>query len=92
VHLVPTPGHTPGHLSVAIDDGETVLFLAGDTSYTEQLMLAATPDGVSPDPGQARQTLVRIRQLTAQRRTVYLPTHDPEAPTRLERGQVTPQP
>jgi glyoxylase-like metal-dependent hydrolase (beta-lactamase superfamily II) len=91
VHLVATPGHTPGHLSVAVDDGETVLFLAGDTSYTEQLMLAGTPDGASPDPGRARQTLARIRQLTAQRPTVYLPTHDPEATTRLERGQVTPQ-
>jgi N-acyl homoserine lactone hydrolase len=91
VHLVPTPGHTPGHLSVAIDDGETVLFLAGDTSYTEQLMLAGTPDGVSPDVGQARQTLARIQHLTTQRRTVYLPTHDPEALARLEYGQATPQ-
>jgi N-acyl homoserine lactone hydrolase len=89
VRLVPTPGHTPGHLSVTIDDGETVLFLAGDTSYTEQLMLAGTPDGVSPDPARARDTLARIQQLTAERPTVYLPTHDPEATTRLERGQVT---
>jgi N-acyl homoserine lactone hydrolase len=92
VHLVPTPGHTPGHLSVAIDGGEKALFIAGDASYTEALMLAGTPDGVSPDPGRARQTLARIRQLTAERPTVYLPTHDPEATTRLERGQVTPQP
>jgi glyoxylase-like metal-dependent hydrolase (beta-lactamase superfamily II) len=91
VHLVPTPGHTPGHLSVAIDDGETVLFLAGDTSYTEQLMLAGTPDGVSPDPVRARDTLARIQQLTAERPTVYLPTHDPDSAARLERGQATPQ-
>jgi N-acyl homoserine lactone hydrolase len=91
VRLVPTPGHTPGHLSVVIDDGETVLFLAGDTSYTEQLMLAGTPDGVSPDVGQARQTLARIRHLTTQRRTMYLPTHDADAPARLEHRQATPQ-
>jgi glyoxylase-like metal-dependent hydrolase (beta-lactamase superfamily II) len=89
LRLVPTPGHTPGHLSVTIDDGETVLFLAGDTSYTERLMLAGTPDGVSPDPARARDTLARIEQLTVQRPTVYLPTHDPEATTRLELGQVT---
>ena len=92
VHLVATPGHTPGHLSVTIDDGDTVLFLAGDTSYTEQLMLAGTPDGVSPDPAGARDTLARIQQLTAERPTVYLPTHDPEAATRLERGRVTERP
>ena len=92
VHLVPTPGHTPGHLSVVIDDGETLLFLAGDTSYTEQLMLSGTPDGVSPDVGQARETLARIRQLTTERPTVYLPSHDPDSAARLERRQVTPQP
>jgi N-acyl homoserine lactone hydrolase len=91
VHLVPTPGHTPGHLSVAIDGGEKLLFLAGDASYTEELMLAGRADGVSPDPARARDSLARIRQLAAQRPTVYLPTHDPEAPARLERGQVTPQ-
>jgi glyoxylase-like metal-dependent hydrolase (beta-lactamase superfamily II) len=92
VRLVPTPGHTPGHLSVAVDGGDTVVFLAGDASYTEQLMLAGRPDGVSPDPARARETLARIRQLTAQRPTVYLPTHDPEATGRLERGQVSPRP
>jgi N-acyl homoserine lactone hydrolase len=88
VHIVPTPGHTPGHLSVAIDDGEKVVFLAGDTSYTEQLMLAGTPDGVSPDPTRARDTLARIRRFAAERPTIYLPTHDPESTGRLERGQV----
>ena len=83
VHLVPTPGHTPGHMSVAIEDGDTVFFLAADASYTQQLMLDGTPDGVSPDPKQARETLRRIRLLTEQRPTVYLPTHDPESEARL---------
>jgi N-acyl homoserine lactone hydrolase len=55
-------------------------------------MLAGTPDGVSPDAGQARETLARIRQLTTQRPTVYLPTHDPDSAARLERRQVTLQP
>jgi N-acyl homoserine lactone hydrolase len=88
VRVVPTPGHTQGHLSVAIDDGDKVVFLAGDTSYTEQLMLAGRPDGVSPDPTRARDTLERIRRLAAERPTIYLPTHDPESTTRLERGQI----
>jgi N-acyl homoserine lactone hydrolase len=90
VHLVPTPGHTSAHLSVAIDGGDKVVFLAGDASYTEQLMLAGRPDGVSPDPARARDTLARIRRLAAERPTIYLPTHDPESTLRLERGQVVP--
>jgi glyoxylase-like metal-dependent hydrolase (beta-lactamase superfamily II) len=91
VHLVPTPGHTPGHMSVAIEDGDTVFFLAADASYTEQLMLDGIADGVSPDPKQARDSLYRVRQLTQERPTVYLPTHDPESQARLaERRVVVP--
>lgn len=89
VHLVGTPGHTPGHLSVAIDGGDVVVLLAGDASYTEQLMLAGRADGVSPEPARAAQTLARIRRLAAERPTIYLPTHDPASPARLERGQTT---
>jgi N-acyl homoserine lactone hydrolase len=88
VHVVPTPGHTPGHVSVAVEDGDTVYFLAGDTSYTERLMLDGIADGVAPDPVQARETLGRIHRLAEQRPTVYLPTHDPESPRRLEQQQA----
>jgi len=83
VHLIPTPGHTPGHISLAIEVADTVIFLAGDASYTEQLMLDGIADGVSPDPAQARATLGRIQTLVQQRPTVYLPTHDPQSAQRL---------
>jgi N-acyl homoserine lactone hydrolase len=92
VHVLPTPGHTPGHVSVAVEDGDTVVFLAGDTSYTEQLMLDGVADGVSPDPARARETLGKIRELAAQRPTVYLPTHDPDAPRRLEQRRLSSKP
>ena len=88
VHLLPTPGHTPGHLSVALEDGETVFLFAADASYSEQLLIDGVADGVSPDPGAARATLARIRQLAAERPTVYLPTHDPAAVVRLTRRHV----
>jgi N-acyl homoserine lactone hydrolase len=88
VHIVPTPGHTPGHVSVAVEDGNTVVFIAGDASYSEDLMCAGVADGVSPDPARARESLSRIRELTAQRPTIYLPTHDPDAVRRLEQRQT----
>jgi N-acyl homoserine lactone hydrolase len=88
VHLLPTPGHTPGHLSVALDDGDTVFLFAADASYTEGLMLAGVADGVSPDPAAARATLARLQRLVSERRVVYLPSHDPAAPTRLARRQL----
>jgi len=88
VHLLPTPGHTPGHLSIALEAGDAVFFFAGDVSYTEQLMLQGVADGVTPDPTAARATLRRVHQLVSDRPTVYLPTHDPAAVTRLTQRQV----
>jgi N-acyl homoserine lactone hydrolase len=89
VHLIPTPGHTPGHLSVAVEDGDTVFFLAGDASYTERLMLDGVVDGVSTDVAAGRASLARIQELAGCRPTVYLPTHDAAAPARLAGRQIT---
>jgi glyoxylase-like metal-dependent hydrolase (beta-lactamase superfamily II) len=83
VRLVPTPGHTPGHLSVIVEAEECLYFLAGDSSYSEQLMLEGIVDGVAADDGEARLTLERIRTLTAERPVVYLPSHDPASMERL---------
>ena len=43
VHLVATPGHTAGHMSVIIQEEGQDIFLAGDASYTEANMLAQIP-------------------------------------------------
>ena len=82
VFVVPTPGHTPGHVSVVVE-GEVSVFIAGDTSYTEDLLRAGVVDGVSPDENAARKTMARIRELAAERPLVYLPSHDPAAAERL---------
>jgi glyoxylase-like metal-dependent hydrolase (beta-lactamase superfamily II) len=83
VVAVPTPGHTPNHLSVIVRDGDHEVMLAGDTSYLESTMLRGTVDGVSPDEAVATATLARIREFCTQRPTVYLPAHDPHAAQRL---------
>jgi N-acyl homoserine lactone hydrolase len=83
VHLIPTPGHTPGHMSVALEDREHVIVFAGDASYTERNMVDGVADGVSVAMSAARDTLARLRQLAVARRTVYLPTHDPGSGARL---------
>ncbi|HEX8648624.1 MAG TPA: N-acyl homoserine lactonase family protein [Thermoleophilaceae bacterium] len=84
VRIVPTPGHTHGHVSVVLDEGERVVFFAGDTTYDEALLLDDAIDGVCPDPDAARATMGRIRAQAVERPTVYLPTHDPRAGERLE--------
>lgn len=88
VVAVGTPGHTANHISVIVQDGGTAYFLAGDTSYNEELMLAGKLDGVSADEQVSGATLDTIRRFTQSRPTVYLPTHDPQADGRLAKRQV----
>lgn len=88
VSLVATPGHTAGHQSVVVHDGNSVLCFAGDTSYTEGLMTAGIVDGVSPNVGQARRTLDRIVRFARTSSLVYLPSHDPASADRLASRQT----
>jgi N-acyl homoserine lactone hydrolase len=90
VTIVATHGHTKGHVSVVVEEDGHSVFLAGDTSYSEALMLDGAVDGVTPDVRTAGETLDRIREFTRQRPVVYLPSHDPEAAERLEARQAVP--
>ncbi len=88
VVIVPTPGHTPGHVSVIARIGDVRYFMAGDASYTEQTLLRRIPDGVTFSPRVAVQSLGRILAYAKTAATVYLPTHDPEGPDRLAHNRV----
>jgi N-acyl homoserine lactone hydrolase len=82
VRIVPTPGHTPDHVSVLVE-GTPSFFLAGDTSYSQELLQARRIDGVSPSPAVSLKTTERILALASQRELIYLPSHDIEAERRL---------
>lgn len=88
VTAIRTPGHTPNHLSVLVNLGDTDVLLAGDASYLQQTMLAGSVDGVSPDEAQAADTLHRISSWCAKRPVVYLPTHDPQSASRLAEQSI----
>lgn len=89
VTIVPTPGHSPGHMSVIVQDNGYSYFFAGDTSYTEQKMLDQVIDGVTLDPDTARVTLARILEFLEQANTIYLPSHDPDSAKRLSKRTMT---
>lgn len=93
VTLVPLPGHSPGQLGILIEDHEHTVLIAGDSSYTQDLLLRGTVDGVGPDEHAERMTHQRIRAHAAARPTVYLVAHDPDTATRLaERRVIQPIP
>jgi len=87
VLIVPTPGHTPHHVSVVVR-GSPTLFIAGDTSYNQELLLAGKSDGVSPSEDVAKTTLAKIAALARERPLVYLPSHDPQSEERLVNRSV----
>ncbi len=91
VFAVATPGHTRDHISAfALVDPATDLHvcMAGDTSYTQQLMVDGLVDGVSGDERQAMSTLAWLRSFAASHPTIYLPTHDPDSERRLLSGET----
>jgi glyoxylase-like metal-dependent hydrolase (beta-lactamase superfamily II) len=88
VSIVALPGHTAGHLGVVVEDGDHAVLLAGDASYTQDLMLRGVPDGPSPDEDVATRTHERVRALAARTPTVYLVAHDPRTAERLARRRV----
>ena len=60
------------------------IFFAGDTSYSEDLLLAGITDGITKDPGIQHETHLQILAHAKDNPMVYLPTHDPDAKSRLE--------
>ena len=81
--IVPTPGHTPNHVSVIVKIDGISYFLAGDTSYSEDLLIGKRPDGVSQSAEIAVQTMDKILRYAEAEPTIYLPSHDPLSGDRL---------
>jgi glyoxylase-like metal-dependent hydrolase (beta-lactamase superfamily II) len=88
VVIVPTPGHTPNHVSVIVKNDGINYFLAGDTSYSEELLLERHPDGVSPSVAVAVRTMDKILRYAEAEPTVYLPCHDPLSGDRLRHKRI----
>jgi N-acyl homoserine lactone hydrolase len=88
IHLVPTPGHSAGHMSVILEEGDLSILFAGDASYTEDLLLAGRIDGVAVDPAAQQDSHRRIVAYAEQTPTVYLPSHDPDAAERLRTRRI----
>jgi len=90
VIAVATPGHTANHVSVLAYDGDLPILLAGDASYTQDLMIEGKVDGVSLSAAESLGTLAAIREFASLRPTVYLPTHDPKSGARLCERKTVP--
>lgn len=84
VRLVPTPGHTMGHLCVVVDRGDHYVLIGGDASYDERYLLAGKVDGVCVDEKLHQQSTARIRELCTRKPTIVQLAHDEQSCHRLE--------
>lgn len=86
VRVVPLPGHTPGHVGLAVVDGGRVWLVAGDATFDDDQTRRCGVCGVSQDVSIARETQHRLRALLERGgpgEVVLLPSHDPAVPGRL---------
>jgi glyoxylase-like metal-dependent hydrolase (beta-lactamase superfamily II) len=78
LRLLPTPGHTPGHLAVELTDGGTTALITGDCiHHPVQLAHPAIGSCVDIDQAQAASTRHRILDSLAGTETLVLGTHFP---------------
>lgn len=83
VRLLPTPGHTKGHLSVVVEQPSHLVLLTGDATYSERALHAGVIDGVAQDGRAHRRSTALLRDLCARHSVVVAPSHDPGTPARL---------
>ena len=89
VRLVPTPGHTKGHLAVIVDRGDHLVLIGGDASYSEHTLLIGAVDGIAQDAPAHRDSTRRLRELCGRRKVITQFAHDPNSATRLNTNAAT---
>lgn len=76
ITIVPTPGHTPGHYSVLLQDGSEGGFFSGDTMHHPTQIFA--PDwnsGFCLDAAQAINSRKKLLERVVERNMLLLPVH-----------------
>lgn len=86
--LLPTPGHTPGSLSMLVRrPARSPLLMVGDLTYDHRLLAAGSLPGVGAKR-QLRSAVERVNALRARLPDlVVLPAHDPTAAGRLRAAE-----
>lgn len=82
--LVPTPGHSDGHLSVVVEEDNRLVLLAGDVAYSQKLLLESAIDGMATSPIDQHASHAKVIEMGRQRPTVFVPSHEWAGANRLE--------
>jgi len=82
--LIQTPGHTYGHCAVLFRTDDFDIFFAADVCYTQQQLHQKKYSGTNCSHKLARDTYEKVTAFIANRKTIFIPSHDADAGTRLK--------
>ena len=87
IMVIPTPGHSIGHQSVLVKGDNHTTILAGDLTYNESTLQQEIADVLLPNKA-AKQTVKMMHQYVQQQPSLYLSSHDWNAPTILAEQRI----
>ena len=83
--MIPTPGHTRGHVSIALIANEKKVYLfGGDVAYTDKRLLDKTFSATIQNHKDNIESCDKIKEMAKKTKIVFLPSHDLENDQRLE--------
>lgn len=81
--LVETSGHTYHHCSVLFKAQECCIFFAADICYTERQLIEKKYSGTNASHKLTKETYESVKRFVQNHKTIFIPSHDNEAITRL---------
>lgn len=88
IWVVPTQGHTHNHCSVLFKTDKEHILFAGDTSYNQQQLTDNVFAASNINIKQSQETYQMIKNYAAKYQTIYLPSHDHFAGSRLLNREI----
>jgi glyoxylase-like metal-dependent hydrolase (beta-lactamase superfamily II) len=83
--LIETPGHTYHHCSVLLKTDACNILFAADICYTQQQLIEESFPGNNASNKLAKTTYDKVKTFSQKHKTVFIPSHDPEAGERLNK-------
>lgn len=86
IQIYPTPGHTPGHLSVIINMQSKSMLLTSDCCYTEENLYDNIPPGLVWSAENSISTINWIKKMQTEKNVEVIAGHDPVAWKRFKKA------
>lgn len=83
--MIPTPGHTRGHISIALIGHQNKIYLfSGDVTYTKKRLVDKVFSATINNQKENKASCEKILQLAQKSTLIFLPTHDSDNVQRLK--------